>query len=366
MTTCERHPESRQTFCFFCGEYGCSKCMARIGKHNICGKCAKQLHEAITPHQLAIFSGRSNEPLAQRVCSILGIPLGQMRFKDFEGSEMRPQFLENIRGKRVFILQPTVAGEDAIGAKMREELLLMVRAAKQASAQEVCVVIPDFAYQRQERKTQARIAISARLMVDLLETAGADRFVFLDLHAGAIQGFTSKPADHLWATPLLLKEALADHVAPGQTVFLTDAGYAKVVSAYARKFGVDFAVAHKEGRDKKDDQIDSIRIVGDVRGKIVVIIDDIVKSAKTMIEMAKACLRDGAIKVVGAGIHGELTEGAAERIELSCLEFLAITDTVHISDKKRNKKIVIVSTDKLIAQAIKAIYEYGSVSELFD
>lgn len=364
---CILHPKnSAAGICMFCDLCFCKQCLTKIGKKSICLDCGKNLYRFITPHQLAIFSGRSNELLAQRVCGILNVSLGNMRFTDFEGSEMRPQFLDNLRGKRVFIIQPTVASEDELGAKFREELLIMIRAAKQASAQEVCVIIPDFAYQRQERKTQPRIAISARLMIDLLETAGADRFVFIDLHAGAIQGFTNKPVDHLWATPLLLKEAFADLIIPGKTVFLTDAGYAKVVSAYARKFSAGFAVAHKEGRDTSDDKVDQITIIGDVTGKFVVIIDDIVKSAGTMITMARACLRNGAIKVVGGGIHGELTEGAAEKIQLSCLDLLAVTDTVHIPERKLVEKIRVVSVDKLIADAIKAIYEYGSVSALFD
>ncbi|MFA6296069.1 MAG: ribose-phosphate diphosphokinase [Patescibacteria group bacterium] len=364
---CILHQEnSAEGICMFCDQCFCSQCLTKIGKKFICRDCGKTLYRSVTPHQLAIFSGRSNELLAQRVCNKLGVELGKMRFTDFEGSEMRPQFLENLRGRRVFIIQPTVASEDELGAKVREELLIMIRAAKQASAQEVCVVIPDFAYQRQERKTQPRIAISARLMIDLFETAGADRFVFVDLHAGAIQGFTNKPVDHLWATPLLLKEAFADLIDSNRTVFLTDAGYAKVVGAYARKFGVGFAVAHKEGRDTTDDRVDQITIIGNVSGKVVLIIDDIVKSAGTMIKMGQACLKNGAIKVVGGGIHGELTEGAAERIQLSCLDFLAVTDTVHIPERKLHEKIRVVSVDKLIADAIKAIYEYGSVSALFD
>ena len=368
MATCTCCNKDKEPInqCMFCTRGICSPCYSVMGLVRICDDCAKQLHQSTTPHKMFVCAGRSHPELASEICKILGVPLGQMKITDFDGGEIKPQFRDNIRGRRVVIIQPTVAHSAELGRRCREELRIMVRAAKLASAHEITVVIPDFAYQRQERKTSPRIAITARLEIDLLETAGVDRFVFMDLHAEAIQGFASVPVDHLWATPLLLKKAFSGLVIPGKTVFLTDAGYAKIVGAYARHFGVDFAIAHKEGRAEGADQVSRIIIIGDVKGKIVLLLDDIVKTGFTMIEMAKACLKAGAIKVYGGGIHGELPEGASDRVQASCLEYLAVTDSVDIPKNKLRPKIRVVSVAELIAKAIEQIYEYGSVSQLFD
>lgn len=345
--------------CVFCHGQFCNDCLLHVGSKNICKNCVAALRQVTLP-ELKIFSGRSNPTLAENICACLGMPLGRMKFTDFEGTELKPQFAESIRGKDVFIMQSMDT------PRYREEMYLMLDAARRASAEDITAVIPCFGYQRQERKTEPRTPISAKLFSDFLVASGAKRLVLVDLHADAIQGFTNLPTDHLWATAILLKQAFSDLIEPGKSVFVTDLGRSKIVNKYARDSRVAVAFAYKQGRESGADFIEEVRLNGDVRGKICIILDDIVKTAGTMDEIAKACLADGAVEVYGGGIHGELPGRAIDKIAKSCLKWLAVTDSVEVPKEKRISKIRVVSIAKLLADAIYQIHIKGSVSSLFD
>ena len=308
-------------------------------------------------NRVAIFGGRSNPALAQKIAEAYGTTLGNLTIRDFADGEIYVRFEESIRGADLFIIQSTHP-DDRRGNWM--ELLLTIDAAKRASAERVTAVIPYFGYARQERKDQPRVSIAAKLMANMLTSAGVDRILTMDLHASQIQGFFDVPVDHLYGSTVLI-----DHVRQFDLdnfmVLAPDVGGLKMARAYAQRLGVDLALVDK--RRPRQNEAEVMNVIGDVEDKNVLIIDDIVDTAGTLTRAAKALRDYGALKIMAACTHGLLSGPAYDRIESSPLERLIITDTIPL--KRPSDSIEAVSVSNLFAKAIRHIYTDRSVSTLF-
>ncbi|WP_272507337.1 ribose-phosphate diphosphokinase [Salinibacter grassmerensis] len=306
-------------------------------------------------HRVAIFGGRSNPALANKIAEAYGTTLGDLSIRDFADGEIYVRFEESIRGADLFIIQSTHPKADNW-----MELLLLIDAAKRASAERVTAVIPYFGYARQERKDQPRVSIAAKLMANMLTSAGVDRILTMELHAAQIQGFFDVPVDHLYGSTVL-----TDHVRQFDlddfVVLAPDVGGLKMARAYAQRLGVDLALIDK--RRPRQNEARVMNVIGDVEGKDVLIIDDIVDTAGTLTRAAKALKDHGALKIMAACTHGLLSGPAYDRIESSPLERLIITDTVPL--KRPSDCIEVVSVSNLFAKAIRHIYTDRSVSTLF-
>jgi ribose-phosphate pyrophosphokinase len=308
-----------------------------------------------------IFSGNSNPLLAQKVASYLKVPMGDVLVKKFSDGESFVRINENVRGADIFIIQSTSspANENLM------ELLIMIDAFKRASADRITAVIPYYGYARQDRKDSPRTPISARLVADLLEAAGADRVFSLDLHAPQIQGFFNIPLDHLFAAPVLLK-AMQTHIKdPANVVLISpDAGGVERTRAYAKRLDCSIAVADK--RRDAPGQIAEVNIIGDVKGKEAVLLDDIVDTAGTLTRVSKELLNQGATKVWACATHAVLSGPAIQRINESPLERLLVTDTIPTDQKQAQcKKLSVLSVSELLGDAILRIHQSDSVSSLF-
>jgi len=311
---------------------------------------------------LKIFTGNANPKLAKAVAKYLGVTLGDVTVKKFSDGETFVRINENIRGADAFILQSTCApANDHL-----MELLVMMDALKRASANRITAVIPYYGYARQDRKDSPRTPISARLVADLLQKAGASRVFSLDLHAPQIQGFFDIPVDHLFAAPVLLKTIKELISVPLDKVVLVspDAGGVERARAFGKRLGCTIAVADK--RRDAPGEVAEANIIGDVKGKEAIIVDDMVDTAGTMCLVAEALKQAGATKVWACVTHPVLTGPAVQRINESCLERLLVTDTIPINGKEKAcPKLVCLSVAELLSEAIKRIHRSDSVSSLF-
>ncbi len=309
--------------------------------------------------RLMVFSGRSNPALGEEIVEHLGIHLGKVELATFSNGEIYVRYKESIRGANVFVVQ-TLA--DNINNNL-VELLIMVDALKRASAHKVFAVIPHYGYARQDKKAAAREPITAKLVADLLTTAGIDRMVTVDLHAGQIQGFFNVPVDHLMGLPILsgyFKEKnLHDLV-----VVSPDVGRVKMAKRYADKLGASLAILHKTRPAHNVAEI--THIIGEVKGHPCLMIDDMVDTAGTLVSGAKAIIDHGATEIYAGATHAVLSGPAIERIEKSPIKELVTTNTIPIPDSKMISKIKVLSIAGLLSQAIRNVYEDRSVSELFD
>ncbi len=309
--------------------------------------------------KLKIFCGTANVALADEVCAFLGMPRGQANVTRFSDGEVYVQVLENVRGADVFVVQPTCHPVD----EHLMELLLMIDALKRASAHRVTPVIPYFGYARQDRKDKPRAPISAKLVADLLTTAGADRCVAVDLHAPQIQGFFNIPVDHLFASPVLV-DYFRKMQLPQLTVVSPDAGGVERARFFAKK--LDSALAIVDKRRVEMDVTEVMHVIGDVRGRTCVILDDIIDTAGTLVKTGNALLEAGASKVYACASHAVLSGPAIERIHTSCLEQVVVTNTIPLApEAKQEPKIKVLTIAGLIARAIQSIHEESSVSRLF-
>jgi ribose-phosphate pyrophosphokinase len=304
---------------------------------------------------VAIFGGRSNPALARKIAESYGTTLGEVTIRDFADGEIYVRFEESIRGADLFIIQSTHPNADHW-----MELLLMIDAAKRASAARVTAVIPYFGYARQERKDQPRVSIAAKLMANMLTTAGVDRILTMELHAPQIQGFFDVPVDHLYGSGVLI-DYLKQFDLENFVVVAPDVGALKMARAYAQKLGVNLALIDK--RRPRQNEARVMNIIGDVEGKNVVIIDDIVDTAGTLTRAAQALRDKGALEIMAACTHGLLSGPAYDRIEASPMERLIITDTIPL--KRPSESIEVVSVSSLFSKAIRHIYTDRSVSTLF-
>ena len=306
-----------------------------------------------------IFSGTANPILAEAICRHLNVPLGKALLGRFSDGEIYFQILENVRGADVFVVQPCSYPVD----NHLLELLLMIDAFKRASAWRITAVLPYYCYARQDRKDKPRVPISAKLVADLLETAGASRALTLDLHAPQIQGYFDVPVDHLYGSPVLV-DYFRNKKLPNLTVVSPDAGGVERARAFAKKLGAPLAIVDKRRVDL--DVTEVMNLIGDVKGRTTLIVDDIIDTAGTLVKTADALIREGATQVFAACTHAVFSGPAVERIENSQITEVVATDSVPVSEAARNlKKVTILSVADLLARGIRSIHEETSISELF-
>ncbi len=305
--------------------------------------------------QPRIFSGSSNPELTKKIVDYLKLPLGNIESKHFSDGEIWIKFKENIRGGDVFIVQSTHPPADNL-----MELLIMLDAAKRSSARRVTAVIPYFGYARQDRKDQPRVAISAKLVANLITVAGADRVIAMDLHAAQIQGFFDIPSDHLYASPVFtsLWKGKADNL----VVVSPDVGGIKLARSYSKRIGAKLVVIDK--RRPKPNETEVMHIIGDVEGKDVLIVDDIIDTGGTFVSAIEALKKRGAKKIYGAVTHAVLSGKAIDKIENSAIEKLYVTDSIPLH--RESEKIVVRTASVLLAEAILRTHNNESISSLFD
>ncbi len=307
-----------------------------------------------------IFTGSANRALTEEICKFLGVPLGEAKFQRFSDGEIHFQLLENVRGADVFLIQPTCYPTD----QHLMELLIMEDALRRASAGRITAVVPYYGYARQDRKDRPRVAITSKLVADLLVTAGANRALFVDLHAAQIQGFFNIPVDHLFASPVLVSY-FANLDLPNLTVVSPDAGGVERARFFAKKLEVPLAIVDKRRTDINITEV--MNVIGDVRGRTCLILDDIVDTAGTLVKTAEALIEQGAEKVYACASHAVLSGAAVERIANSPLEELVVTNTIPLrEDAQKVAKIKVLSIAGLLGRAIESIHMETSVSTLFN
>jgi ribose-phosphate pyrophosphokinase len=310
-------------------------------------------------NELKIFGGTANAALTNEICEFLDCELGKSSLTRFSDGEIYFQILENVRGADVFIIQPTCPPVDS----NLIELCLMIDAFKRASARRITAVIPYFGYARQDRKDKPRVPISSKLVSDLLVASGTDRLLMMDLHAPQIQGFFSIPVDHLFAAPVLVEHFQKLNL-PNLTVVSPDAGGVERARAFAKRLNADLAMVNKRRIEANVAQV--MNVIGDVRNRTCLVVDDIIDTAGTLVKNAEALLKAGATKVYASCTHPVLSGPAVERIQNSELIEVIVTNTIPLhTAAKQCKKISVLSVGKLLAQAIQSIHEETSVSVLF-
>lgn len=314
---------------------------------------------AMSINNKIIFTGNANPVLAQEICDYLSMPLGRASVRTFSDGEVYVEIGENVRGADVFVVQPTCP---PVNNNMME-LLIMVDALRRASARRITAVLPYYGYARQDRKVAPRVPISAKLVADIITTAGARRVLAMDLHAPQIQGFFSIPVDHLFAAPILLDYLKGKFT--GETVMVSpDAGGVERTRAFAKRFGAGLAIIDKRRDRPNESQV--MYIVGDVKGKTAVILDDMVDTAGTLCKAAEALKKHGANEVHGCITHPVLSGPAISRIKESVLESLVVTNTIPLNEEAQKvDKIKVLSVSALLGEAIRRIHNEDSVSSLF-
>jgi ribose-phosphate pyrophosphokinase len=308
---------------------------------------------------ICIFTGHANPALAEQIASYLEVPLGRAKISTFADGEVFAEVRENVRGLDVYVVQPTCAPVN----DHLMQLLVMIDALKRASAGSITAVMPYYGYARQDRKVAPRTPITAKLVADLLQAAGASRVVSMDLHAGQIQGFFNVPFDHLYAMPAFL-EYLRPRLSPGSVCVSPDAGGVERARAYAKRLGSELAIIDKRRPTANVSEV--MNIVGAVEGRDCVIVDDMIDTAGTLTNAAKALTDRGAKRVFACATHPVLSGPAIERIRDSVLEEVLVTDTIPLrEDAKGIAKFKVLSVSRLLGEAIKRIHNSDSVSSLF-
>ena len=309
--------------------------------------------------RIRVFSGNANIALATKICQHLGVSLGKANVTTFSDGETRVEINENVRGMDVFIIQSTCPPVNVTCM----ELLIMIDALKRASADRITAVIPYYGYGRQDRKVAPRAPISAKLLADLITTAGANRVLSMDLHAGQIQGFFNIPVDNLFATPVLLdymKKASLNNT----VVVSPDTGGVERARAFGKRLGASLAIIDKRREGPNEAQV--MNIIGNVEGKRVLILDDMIDTAGTVVQAANALKDAGALEVSVCCTHPVLSGPALDRIEGSDIKEVVVTDTIPLNDRAKNcKRIKVLSVSGLLSEAVRRIYYNDSVSSLF-
>jgi ribose-phosphate pyrophosphokinase len=310
------------------------------------------------PYELKLFTGNAHRALAEEIAASLGVPVGQAEVSRFSDGEVFVQLNENVRGTDVFLVQPTCppVNENLV------ELLVMLDAFKRASAERITAVIPYYGYARQDRKVQPRVPITAKLVADLITAAGAQRLLALDLHAGQIQGFFDIPVDHLFAAPVII-DYVAQRGLAELVVVSPDAGGVERARAIAKRLRAGLAIIDK--RRDGPNVATFMHLIGDVKARDCLIIDDMIDTAGTLVQAADALKREGARRIIACGVHPVLSGPAMARLEGSPLEEVVVTNSIPLGNDKRHLKITVLSVAPLLAEAIRRIHDEESVSTLF-
>ena len=309
-------------------------------------------------YDLKIFSGNSNRDLAEKIAASINLPIGNSTISRFSDGEIRVKIEENIRGADVFIIQTTQPPSDN-----RMELLIILDAAKRASAGRITAVIPYFGYARQDRKEQPRVPITAKLCADLLETAGANRVLTMDLHSPQIQAFFNIPVDHLYSSMVLMNYYRSQNI-ENMVIVAPDIGSVRLARVYAKQLDCPIAILDK--RRPAPNQSKIIHIIGEVEGKNILILDDMVDTAGTMVAAAEALMKAGVKSIEAGCTHPVLSGDAVTQIDNSALSRITVTDTIPLRDDKYSDKIKVVSVGKVFGEAILRLHNGESVSSLFD
>lgn len=309
--------------------------------------------------RIRVFSGNANIPLAQKICDKLGVPLGKANVTTFSDGETRVEINENVRGMDVFIIQSTCPPVNVT----LMELLIMIDAMKRASADRITAVVPYYGYARQDRKVAPRAPISAKLVADLITTAGAQRLLSMDLHAGQIQGFFNIPVDNLFATPVLI-DYMKRNYHEDTVVVSPDTGGVERARAFGKRLGASLAIIDKRREGPNETQV--MNIIGNIQGKRVIILDDMVDTAGTVVQAAHALADAGALEVSVCCTHPVLSGPAVDRITKSNIKEFVVTDTIPLSEKAAGcERVKVLSVSGLLSEAVRRIYYDDSVSSLF-
>jgi ribose-phosphate pyrophosphokinase len=319
--------------------------------------------ELVPKKRLHLVSGRTNLPLAEEIARDLGVELGDANLGEFANGELHCRFNDSIRGTDVFILQSHASwGDNTINDSLMEQLI-MVDAAQRASAKRITVVCPYYGYSRQDRKSEGREPITAKLIANMFKTAGATRIISVDLHSGQIQGFFDGPVDHLTAMPVLCEHMRT--LGEDLVVVSPDAGRVKVAERYSQQLHADLAIVHKRRVKGAKNEVEARDVVGDVDGRTCVLIDDMIDTAGTIVAAAEQLIDHGAAEVFAACTHGVLSGPAIDRLKNSVITKVVITNTLPLPPEKQIDKIEVLSTAGIISDAIDAVFEDTSVSEIF-
>jgi ribose-phosphate pyrophosphokinase len=312
------------------------------------------------PEGVKLFTGNAHKDLAQEVAAYLDMPVGDATVTKFSDGEITVNINVNVRGFDVFILQPTCTPvNDNI-----MELLLMVDALKRASAKRITAVIPYYGYARQDRKVQPRVPISAKLVADLITAAGTNRILTMDLHAAQIQGFFNIPVDNLYASPVLLDYIRKKYISKNLIIVSPDAGGVERARAFAKRLQCSIAIIDKRREAANVSQL--MNVIGEVKGKDTIILDDMIDTGGTIIQAATALMEKGSEQVIAACSHAVLSGSAVEKVNNSVIQELIVTNTIPFDSKKEQcKKLTVLSIAPLLGEAIKRIHEESSISSLF-
>ena len=308
---------------------------------------------------MKIFSGKSNPRLSEKIAQLLGVSLGKIELDTFSDGELRVAFKENVRGENVFLIQSTNPPAENL-----MELLLMLDAAKRASAKTVTAIIPYYGYSRQDRKDRPRVPISARMILDLIAVAGVDRMVTMDLHSPQIQGFTNVPFDNLYSRIVLFNKLKEYNLGTSNGVVLApDIGSAKMSQSYAKKLGIGFALIDK--RRPKHNVAEVVNLIGELNNKHVFIIDDMIDTAGTICNASETAMENGAKSVVAIATHPVLSGPAIARLKKAPIDKIIVSDTIAINDNKVFDKLEVISVAEVFSEAVNRIDKGHSISELF-
>jgi ribose-phosphate pyrophosphokinase len=309
--------------------------------------------------KIKVFSGRANIALTKKICQHLGLKLGKVSINNFADGEIKVKIKENVRGIDVFVVQPTNPPAENIF-----ELLLIIDALKRSSAERITAVIPYYGYARQDRKDEPRVPISAKLIADLLSTAGASRVLTMDLHAEQIQGFFDIPVDHLYATPVIIDYCSKNKLS-NLVVVAPDTGRANRARGFAKRLGNNIPIAVIDKRRPMANQVQVVNVIGNVKDKNVLIFDDIIDTGNTLVVAADSLKQRGAKQIMACATHAVLSRNAVSRLESSQISRIIVTDTIRLAPEKQSKKITVLSVSKLLAKTILRIHKGESVSSLF-
>jgi ribose-phosphate pyrophosphokinase len=317
--------------------------------------------EMVTKKRIEIYSGRSHPELAEEIASYLGVRLGDPNLRDFANGEFHCRFGESVRGKDVFIVQTHSA---PVNDSLMEQLI-MIDAAKRASAKRITAVCPSYGYARQDRKASGREPITAKLVASLFRAAGADRLLSVDLHSGQIQGFFDGPVDHLTAMPVLVNYLRKEVPGNGLVIVAPDAGRVKVAERFGQHLGCDIALVHKRRPKGTVNEVEARDVVGPIEGRLCVIVDDMIDTAGTVCAASELLVDHGATDVWVMATHGIFSDPAVDRLKAAPIGRVVVTNTLPMAPGKELDKLEVLSVAKIIADAIEAVFADTSVSEIF-